>query len=179
MKKILIPACFLLSAFSPRAFGDRVPIGTQWVLLRPRLPVTFSVSMPSPAHRLGDLDEWRAVDAAGSLYNAGFVYYTQPQRITDPEAFMRMMVNREAAKLQSKIAYLFFFKHQYAPACEFKLVDLAHHQVGVARYFLVNQWFYFLEVTASQKDFNLASVRRFFESFRMINPQLKDFQPGP
>ncbi len=179
MGRNLIPALFLLWALSPRAFGDRIPEGTQWVPLRPPSPVTFSISMPSPAHQLGDRDEWRAADAAGSLYNAGFGYYTQPQRITSPEAFMRMMVNRLALHLQSKIAYLFFFKYQYAPACEFKLVDLANHQVGAGRYFLVNQWFYFLEVTAAQKDFNPASVKRFFESFRMINPQLKDFQPEP
>jgi hypothetical protein len=104
-------------------------------------------------------------------------YYTQPPKITNPETFMRMMVNRLAANTKTKLAYIWFFKYQYVPACEFKLVDLNNHQIGVGRYFLVHQWFYFLHFTASDQTFDPKLSKKYFESFRMINPDLKDFLP--
>ena len=126
--------------------------------------------MPSEAHKLQGRDEWRATDPDGSIYSTAFGYYTEPQRIADPEVFMRMMVNRLAANTQSKIAYLFFFKYQDVPACEFKLVDLAHHRVGAGRYFLVHQWFYYLDLSAMDKDFKVDQAKKFFGLSRSLIP---------
>ena len=88
-----------------------------------------------------------------------------------------MMIQRLAAQTHSRVAYSWFFKYQYAPACEFKLVDLEDHQVAAGRYFLVHQWFYFLDYTTSDKSFDVRGMKKFFESFRIINPGLKDYAP--
>jgi hypothetical protein len=178
MKKEHRTTLFPLLAFLLTLPWNKVWGEPPWADLKPPASISFSVSMPSAAHKVEGRDEWRALDEAGSVYSAGYGYYTEPQRIADPEAFMRMMVNRLAANTQSKIAYLFFFKYQYVPACEFKLVDLANHRVGAGRYFLVNQWFYFLDLSAADKDFKPERAKKFFESFQIINPQLKDFEPG-
>ncbi len=173
MKKILLvlPALCAAGLSPARAQGD-------WETFQPPLPVSFSVQMPAPPQKLGNQTEWRAQDAEGRVYTVAFGYYTEP-KITDPNAFMKMMVARLSANTGSKTAYTWFFKYQYAPACEFKLVDVGNHQVGVGRYFLLNQWFYFLDITAPDQDFDADGAKQFFDSFRMINPALKGFQPGP
>jgi hypothetical protein len=117
------------------------------------------------------------MDSEGRLYGVGMGYYTEPQKITNPIPFMRMMINRLAANLKSQVAYSYFFKYQFAPACEFKLVDMTNHQVAAGRYFLVKQWFYFLNYTTSDKTFEVKDMKKFFESFQMVNPALKAFQP--
>jgi hypothetical protein len=154
------------------AFGEE-----PWAVYQPPGPESFSVSTPVKLQKREGQDEWRATDGAGRLYSVGLGYYTLPSRITNPQTFMTMMVNRLAANTKSRVAYNFFFKYQYAPACEFKLVDLQGHQVAAGRYFLVHQWFYFLDYTTSDKTFDVKVMKRFFESFKMVNPGLKDFQP--
>lgn len=172
MKKILLALTALYAAgLSPASAQE------DWVTFQPPFPVSFSVQMPVQPQRMGNQTEWRAQDAEGRVYTTAFGYYTQP-KITDPNAFMKMMVERLSANTGSKIAYTWFFKYQYAPACEFKLVNAANRQVGVGRYFLLNQWFYFLDITSSDQDFDADGAKQFFDSFRMINPALKDFQPG-
>lgn len=148
-----------------------------WVVYQPPADESFSVSTPVKLEKLEKRDEWRAVDAQGRTYSAGFGYYTKPQKITEPESFMRMMVNRLAANTHSKIAYCWFFKYQYVPACEFKLVDAGDHQTAAGRYFLVHQWFYFLDYAAADQTFDVRPMKKFFESFRIVNPALKDFLP--
>jgi hypothetical protein len=148
-----------------------------WLVFQPPGPISFSISMPGHPEKQGGQDEWRARDHSGREYSGARGYYTEPTRIKDPEAFMRMMVERLAAASQSKLAYFWPLKYQDVPACEFKLVDLKRHQVAVGRYFLVNQWFYFIDYTTSDKAFDFKSMKKFFDSFKMINPELKDFQP--
>jgi len=148
-----------------------------WVTYQLPAVVSFSLSTPAVLQKLEGRDEWRATDEDGRLYGVGMGYYTEPRKITSPEPFMRMMINSLAANLKAQVAYSYFFKYQYAPACEFKLVDVANHQVAAGRYFLVHQWFYFLNYTTSDKTFDVKGMKRFFESFQMINPALKDFQP--
>jgi hypothetical protein len=154
------------------AFGEE-----PWMVYQPPGPESFSVSTPVKLQKREGQDEWRATDGAGRLYSVGLGYYTLPARITNSRAFMNMMINRLAADMKSRVAYSVFFKYQYAPACEFKLVDLQGHQVAAGRYFLVHQWFYFLDYTTSDKAFDVKAMKKFFESFRMVNPGLKDLQP--
>jgi len=174
---IVTGLALLLSASSAGAADSNRLKSGSWVFLRPPLSFSFSVSMPAPPQKSEKRDEWRAEDSDGRVYSAAQGYYTEPQKIVNPDGFMRMMANRLAANTGSKIAYFWTFKYQYVPACEFKLVDLQNHRVGVGRYFLVNQWFYFLDVTSFDRDFDPKPAKKFFESFRIINPQLKDFQP--
>jgi hypothetical protein len=166
---------FLLGLF---ALGSNTAFGEEpWMVYQPPGPESFSVSAPVKLQKSEGQDEWHAMDDAGRIYSVGLGYYTLPSRITNPQGFMTMMVNRLAAHMKSRVAYSFFFKYQYVPACEFKLVDLQGHQVAAGRYFLVHQWFYFLDYNTPDKAFDIKSMKRFFESFKMVNPGLKDFQP--
>ena len=165
----------LLSVFalgSGHARGDE-----SWATFRLPADVSFSVSAPVTLQKLEGRDEWRATDADGRLYGVGMGYYTEPQKITNPIPFMRMMIDRLATNLKARVAYSYFFKYQFAPACEFKLVDVENHQIAAGRYFLVHQWFYFLNYTTSDKTFDVNGMKKFFESFQMFNPGLKSFQP--
>ena len=157
--------------------GGSAAAGETWVPLQPPASVSFSVLMPAGPQKIKDHDEWRAVDGAGGTYTVVMGYYTEP-RITQPEAFMRMMVGRLAVNTRSKVVYTWFFKQQYAPACEFKLMDRENHRVAVGRYFLIHQWFYLLDYTTSDKSLDQKGVEKFFGSFRIINPQLEDLRPG-
>ncbi len=169
---------FLYGSLWALILGSGIARGEEpWVTFRLSSDISFSVSTPVKLQKLEGKDEWRATDVDDRLYSVGMGYYTEPQKITNPEPFMRMMINRLASNMKAQVAYSYFFKYQHAPACEFKLVDLAGHRVAAGRYFLVRQWFYYLDYTTSDKTFDVKGMKKFFESFQMINPALKTFQP--
>jgi hypothetical protein len=147
----------------------------QWQELKPPYPVTFSVLMPGKPEKVaGDKSEWRSLDHQGNVYSVSCGLYTQP-RIDDPNAWMLKTIQALARSTHSKVAYQNFFKYQKVPACEFKLVNMEDHRVAVTRYFLVKQWFYFLDYVATKDTLDVKPMERFFNSFQIINAQLKDF----
>ena len=153
-------------------FPSSVQADSNWKNLVPINPTLFSVSMPGNPEKQGERTEWRSEDDEQRVYSVGYGLYTEPQ-IKDANAFMQKISLVLAHNTGSKVAYLWFFKQQGAPACEFKLVNTENQLVTVMRYFLVNQWFYFVSYTTSIKSFDMDRMKKFHASFQMINPALK------
>jgi hypothetical protein len=169
------PLTLLLAFFTaiPLTAADK----ETWTTFQPPYPITFSALFPVPPDRREGKDEWRAMDSSGRVYSAGYGLYTEPQ-ITNPRSFMEKTITALARNTHAQVTYRWFFKYQKVPACEFKLVHAKEHQVAVTRYFLVNQWFYYLDYVTSDKDKDLTGMKKFFESFQILNPGLKDFSPS-
>lgn len=142
-----------------------------WTLLRPAARVTFTVLMPAPAEKQGDKSEWRCQDRSGNLYTAAMGYYAEP-KITDADGFIRKFVAQLASQTQCRVAYTWFYKQQRAPACEFKLVKEGDPRLTVIRYVLVGQYFYLLSYVATSESLDMKAMKKFFDSFRMFNPEL-------